>query len=78
MNTNYKNKLITLSDGYQYVVLSEAEYKGKRYALVNDIVNDNLGPNMTIFRLEEFNDELNFVVEQNLDIVETILSKMAA
>ena len=31
MNTNYRNKLITMSDGEQYVVLSEASYKMMSY-----------------------------------------------
>lgn len=77
MNTNYRNKLITMSDGEQYVVLSEANYKGKTYALVNDIVNNNLGSNMTLFRVENLNGELNFIIERDMDIVGTILTKMA-
>jgi hypothetical protein len=77
MNTNYKNKLITMSDGEQYVVLSEANYKGKTYALANDIVNNNLGSNMTLFRVENLNGELNFIIERDMDIVGTILTKMA-
>lgn len=77
MNTNYRNKLITMSDGEQYVVLSEANYKGKTYALANDIVNNNLGPNMTLFRIENLNGELNFIIERDIDIVGTILTKMA-
>ncbi|MBP3841123.1 MAG: hypothetical protein IK997_03230 [Bacilli bacterium] len=77
MNTNYRNKLITMSDGEQYVVLSEASYKGKTYALANDIINNNLGSNMTLFRIEDLNGELNFVIERDLDIVSTILTKMA-
>ena len=77
MNTNYRNKLITMSDGEQYVVLSEANYKGKTYALANDIVNNNLGSNMTLFRVENLNGELNFIIERDMDIVGTILTKMA-
>ncbi len=77
MNTDYRNKLITLSDGDQYVVLKEAEYKGKRYALANDVIDNDLGPNMTIFRLEVINDQLNFIIERDLEIVEKLLTKMA-
>ncbi len=77
MNTDYRNKLITLSDGDQYVVLKEAEYKGKRYALANDVIDNDLGPNMTMFRLEEIDNKLSFIVERDLGIVEKLLSKMA-
>lgn len=77
MNTDYRNKLITLSDGDQYVVLKEAEYKGKRYALANDVIDNDLGHNMTIFRLEVINDQLNFIIERDLEIVEKLLTKMA-
>lgn len=77
MNTDYRNKLITLSDGDQYVVLKEAEYKGKRYALANDVIDNDLGPNMTIFRLEVINEQLNFIIERDLEIVEKLLTKMA-
>lgn len=77
MNTNYRNKLITLSDGDQYVILSEAKYKGNIYALAHDVVDNKLGSNMTLFRLENINGELNFVIERNLDVVGTVLSSMA-
>ena len=77
MNTDYRNKLITLSDGDQYVVLKEAEYKGKRYALANDVINNDLGPNMTMFRLEVIDDKLSFIVERDMGIVEKLLTKMA-
>lgn len=77
MNTDYRNKLITLSDGDQYVVLKEAEYKGKRYALANDVIDNDLGPNMTMFRLEEIDNKLSFIVERDLGIVEKLLTKMA-
>jgi len=77
MNTDYRNKLITLSDGDQYVVLKEAVYKGKRYALANDVINNDLGPNMTMFRLEVIDDKLSFIVERDMGIVEKLLTKMA-
>lgn len=77
MNISYRNKLITMSDGEQYVVLSEASYKGKTYALANDVVNNNLGPNMTLFRVEDLNGEFNFIVERDMNIVNAILTKMA-
>lgn len=77
MNNNYSDKLITLSDGYQYVILEELVYEGKNYALANDVVNGRLGQNMTLYRVEYLNDEPNFIAEQNLDIVQNVLTKLS-
>ena len=77
MNKDYTNKIITLSDGYQYVILEETVYNGKNYALANDIVNGKLGENITLYRVEYLNNEPNFIVEQDLDVVETVLSKLS-
>lgn len=77
MEKDYSNKLITLSDGYQYVVIDQTEYKGNKYAIVNEIKDGKLGSNITLFRVETVFNMPRFIEEKNLDIVETILAKLA-
>jgi len=73
----YENKLITLSDGYKYVILGSVEYEGKKYALANEVVNNDLGDNLTIFRIDGDASNPTFVVERDLTVIEQV-SKMLA
>ena len=74
--STYENKLLTLSDGYQYIVLDNTEYNWTNYAVVNEVVNGKLGSNITLYRIVETDRVPLFVLETNLDIIETVLSKM--
>ena len=77
MEKDYMNKLITMSDDNQYVILDEIQYDGNTYALANEVIDDNLGSDITLFRVERINGEFNFIVETNLDIVQQVLLNMA-
>lgn len=77
MEKDYMNKLITMSDDNQYVILDEIQYDGNTYALANEVIDDNLGSDITLFRVERINGKFNFIVETNLDIVQQVLLNMA-
>ena len=73
---DYKDKLITLSDNIQYVIMLDVEYQGKTYVLANEVEGDDLAPGATIFRVETVNNEPKFYVEQDLSILENVLTLM--
>ena len=60
------NKLITLSNGTQWVVMQHTEYNGKLYVLVNDVINGTqLGKNKVLFRVEDPYGNPRFEDEEN-------------
>ena len=77
MSMGYEDKLLTLSNGYQYVVLDRVDYEEKSYALVNEVVDGHLGSNATIYRIEPTAGMPVFIKETNLKILESVLAKLA-
>lgn len=77
MKVDYENKLITLSDGYQYVVLEKINLDGKEYVLANEVEDGDLGENVTIFEVKVTDKGIIFNEEKNIEIAETVLAKMA-
>lgn len=76
MKNEYINKLITMSDDNQYVILDEIQYDGNTYALANEVIDDNLGSDITLFRVEKADEEPNFTIETNLELVQQVLLNM--
>ena len=77
MKEFYEDKLITLSDGYKYVILDKTELDGKKYVLADEIIDGRLASNITLYRVEYANDVPHFIEEQDLSVVETVLVKLA-
>jgi len=75
--SEYINKIITLSNGEQIVIIETLDYEGKQYALTNEIVDNKLGTNLTIYRIDNINSETNFVVEKDSDILQAVLLKLS-
>ncbi len=73
----YMDKLITLSNGIQYIVIENTEFQGAKYVLANEVEEEKLGPIVTLFRVEEHDDKVRFIEEPDLTITETVLEKMA-
>ena len=73
----YMDKLITLSNGIQQIVMEKTEYSGITYVLANEVEDNELGPIVTLFRVEKAGDTVRFVEEPDLTVTETVLAKMA-
>lgn len=73
----YMDKLITLSNGIQYIIMENTEFQGTKYVLANEVEEEKLGPIITLFRVEEQDNKVRFVEEPDLAITETVLEKMA-
>lgn len=67
------NKLIKLANGEQYVILAKADYEGITYYLGNNVIDNDLGDDIAIFKIEENNGTYNFIIEPNLDICQKII-----
>jgi len=74
---DYMDKLITLSNGIQYVIIKKTDYEGVKYVLANEVEDGNLGPIVTLFRVEEHDGKVRFEEELDLSLTETVLAKMA-
>lgn len=74
---DYRGKMITLTDGLKYATLEQTEYNGKIYVLANEIVDGDLGENITLFRVDIVNGEPNFVVETDFSVAEEVLKKLS-
>ena len=72
----YENKIISLSNNIQYVVLKELDYEEKKYLLANEISNNELGDSVSLFRVDEINGEDKIIEESNLDKAQIILTEM--
>lgn len=73
----YEGKMLTLSTGLKYATLEETEYNGKTYVLANEVVDGQLGTDVTLFRVDIIDNEPNFIEEQDLSIAELVLKKMS-
>ena len=73
---NYKDRLITLSNNLQYVILEDTEYEGKLYVLANEVVNNQLDSTITVFRVEVDGEDPSFIEEKDLSVLEAVLVKM--
>ncbi len=72
------DKLLTLGDGKQYVVMTHTEYNGKLYVVVNDVVNGNqLGKNKLLFRVEDPYGHPRFEREENMWTCSKVFWKMS-
>lgn len=60
---NKKDKLLTLANGRQFVVIEQCEYNGKLYYFTNEIVNNNTSEIFKIFSIK---------IENDVEIVENI------
>lgn len=72
----YQDKLITLSDNLQYVILKELEYEGKTYLLANEVSDKELSLSVVLLRVEEIDGEDKLVEEEDLSKAEKILTEM--
>ncbi len=74
---DFKNKLLTLSDNVQYVIIEDIMYDGKNYVLASEVEDNELAPGKTVFRIETVNGEPKFIEEHDLNILESVLTQMA-
>ncbi len=74
---DYKDKMITLTDGYQYVILEDTQYNGSTYVLANEVIDGDLGPTIVLFKVEGEEANPKFREERDLSVAEMVLAKMA-
>ena len=78
-----KDRMITLTDGYQYVILDQTEYNNEIYVAAHDVEDGKLGSDVTLYRVETTDklepniESMRFIEEKDLDKIETVLSKLA-
>ena len=73
MEKRFVNKLVTLGNGKQCVVLDETIYDGNLYILANEVQDNDLNENIYIFLVNTEGDKISFVLEQDLDICSKLL-----
>ena len=72
------DKLITLGDNTQVVILQHTMYEGNIYVLANEVINGTqLGEEKTLYRVENPDGNPRFVPEANLWTCSKVLWKMS-
>ena len=70
------NKKIQLENGEEYVTIDYVNYEGITYFLGNDVIDNHLGDNIAIFKVQKNGDSMSLVIEPNIEKCQKIIEKL--
>ena len=70
------NKKIQLENGEEYVTIDYVNYDGITYFLGNDVIDNHLGQNVAIFKVQKDGDSMSMVIESDIEKCQKIIEKL--
>lgn len=70
------NKKIQLENGEEYITIDYVNYDGITYFLGNDVIDNHLGDNIAIFKVQKNGDSMSMVIEPDIDKCQKIIEKL--
>ena len=70
------NKKIQLENGEEYVTIDYVNYDGITYFLGNDVIDNHLGQNVAIFKVQKDGDSMSMVIEPDIEKCQKVIEKL--